>query len=237
MLFFSEKKRIIQRPAYLAAILQGYLPILVVLVNIFVALAVALYKISPILLMALNIAVIYGSTRDGRQGIKAARFVANQLKARGHSVTLIDPLERKIPMLEKRYKEYAPGKAPKTLQVLSGIMKNSDCYVLVSAEYNHSIPPALSNIIDYFLEEYTRKPMAIVTYSNGPFAGVRVGVQLRALAGGVGAVSMPTMFPISKVQDSFDDQGNALDKEYERRFEKFAAELEWYADAFKKARN
>ena len=30
----------------------------------------------------------------------------------------------------------------------------ADAFVVVSGEYNHSIPPALSNLLDYFLEEY-----------------------------------------------------------------------------------
>jgi probable addiction module antidote protein len=35
--------------------------------------------------------------------------------------------------------------------------------VIVSAEYNHSVPPALSNLLDHFLEEYFFKPSAIVS--------------------------------------------------------------------------
>jgi NAD(P)H-dependent FMN reductase len=35
---------------------------------------------------------------------------------------------------------------------------------VVSGEYNHSIPPALSNLLDYFIEEYLWRPSAIVCY-------------------------------------------------------------------------
>jgi menaquinone-dependent protoporphyrinogen IX oxidase len=38
----------------------------------------------------LNTAVIYGSARKDRQGIKAARFIVRQLEDRGHNVTLVD---------------------------------------------------------------------------------------------------------------------------------------------------
>ncbi len=38
--------------------------------------------------MGLNIPVILGSVRTGRQGIKAARFIMAQLESRGHKPDL-----------------------------------------------------------------------------------------------------------------------------------------------------
>ena len=46
--------------------------------------------------MSLHFVILYGSVREARQGIKAARFIADQLTRRGHAITLVDPLERKI---------------------------------------------------------------------------------------------------------------------------------------------
>ena len=66
--------------------------------------------------MPLNIAVFYGSVRSARQGIKAARFIVSQCRERGHDVTLIDPLQYPLPLLDKMYKEYAPHEAPRVLQ-------------------------------------------------------------------------------------------------------------------------
>ena len=45
-----------------------------------------------------------------------------------------------------------------------------------------------------------------------------------------------SQLPISKVHKTFDDQGNLLDENYERRFSGFLDEFEWYADALKKQR-
>jgi NAD(P)H-dependent FMN reductase len=184
----------------------------------------------------LKVAVIYGSVRSHRQGIKAAKFIAKNLKERGHKATLVDPKEYNLPFLDKMYKEYDKGKAPELLEKLAKIIKNADGYIVVSGEYNHSVPAALKNMIDYFMEEYFYKPSGIVTYSAGPFGGVRVAVHLRAILGEVGTVSIPSMFPISRVQSSFDDEGNAIDKAYNVRVVKFLDEFEWYANALKKAR-
>ena len=63
--------------------------------------------------MALNIVVVYGSVRSERQGIRAARFVEVRLKARGHTVSFVDALEVKLPLLDRMYKEYPKGKRPR----------------------------------------------------------------------------------------------------------------------------
>jgi NAD(P)H-dependent FMN reductase len=186
--------------------------------------------------MGLNAVVIYGSVRSGRQGIKAARFVRKMLEERGHSVTLVDPLESELPLLNKMYKQYPEGEAPEVLETLAEAYRAADAFVVVTGEYNHSIPPALANLLDHFMNEYFWRPAGIVCYSAGPFGGVRAGVHLRVILGEVGMVTIPSMFPVSKVQDAFDDDGNAVDEAYVRRIRKFLDELEWYANALQEAR-
>lgn len=118
---------------------------------------------------AAKTAVIYGSVRGSRQGIRAARFVVNQLTGRGHQVTLVDPAEFALPFLDRMHKEYEPGHAPAAMQAVSEILGDADGFVIVSAEYNHGEPPALKNLLDHFQREYLYKPSGIVTYSAGPF--------------------------------------------------------------------
>ena len=186
--------------------------------------------------MALNIVVIYGSVRTKRQGIKGARFVVNQLEARGHEVTFIDPEVYDLPLLEMMYKVYDEGEAPETLETLATIYRNADAFVFVSGEYNHGIPPALKNLIDHFMNVYFWRPAAIASYSGGPFGGVRAAVHLRSVLAEVGLITIPSAFAMSKVGKSFDEEGNAQDKAYERRIQRFLDELEWYAHALKEAR-
>lgn len=187
--------------------------------------------------MPLSLLVIYGSVRTERQGIKAARFVVSQCEARGHTVTLIDPMVSQLPLLDKMYKEYPKGQAPEVLETLAAQIREADAIVIVSGEYNHSIPPALTNLLDHFLEEYFWKPSAIACYSAGPFGGVRAAMQLRALLAEIGAPSIPTIYAIPSVQDAFDDDGTARDPEkHPKLIGKFLSELEWYANALAKAR-
>lgn len=186
--------------------------------------------------MALKSVVFVGSVRSDRQGIKAVRYVEKSLAARGHELTVVDPVEVQLPLLDRMYKEYEKGKAPAVLERLALLYRGADAFIVVSGEYNHSIPPALSNLLDHFLEEYFFRPSAIVCYSMGAFGGVRAAMQLRALLSELGMPSISSLFPIPKIQDALDSSGVALDKALDRRFNRFATELEWYAEALREAR-
>jgi NAD(P)H-dependent FMN reductase len=186
--------------------------------------------------MGLTIAVLVGSVRSDRQGIKAARFVERSLATRGHQVSVVDPVELNLPILDRMYKEYPAGQAPPALDSLAALYRRSDAFVVVSGEYNHSIPPALSNLLDHFLEEYFFRPSAIVCYSSGAFGGVRAAMQLRAMLCELGMPSISSLFPIPRIQAAFDDQGKPADEATARHFARFASELEWYAEAFRDRR-
>jgi NAD(P)H-dependent FMN reductase len=52
-----------------------------------------------------KIALIVGSVRRDRQGIKVARWMEKKLLRRNHTVFFIDPLELELPLLDRMYKE------------------------------------------------------------------------------------------------------------------------------------
>jgi NAD(P)H-dependent FMN reductase len=186
--------------------------------------------------MKLKLAVFYGSVRTERQGIRAARFIVNTCRARGHGVALIDPLDFALPLLDKMYKEYTPEDAPEVLQRLARLIVPADAYIVVSGEYNHTVPPALSNLLDHFLEEYFWKPSAIVCYSAGSFGGVRAAMTLRCMLAEMGMSSIPSILPIPNVQAAFSEDGTPNDSGWNKRADKFMTELEWYARAMKQER-
>jgi NAD(P)H-dependent FMN reductase len=187
--------------------------------------------------MPLRLVVVYGSVRSARQGIRAARFIVNECRARGHEVALIDPLEYRLPFLDRMYKEYPKGQAPETLERVAALIAPADGIVVVSGEYNHSIPPPLSNLLDHFLEEWFWKPSAIVCYSAGAFGGVRAAMQLRVILGELGMSSIPSIFPVPAVQKALAEDGTPVDPKTRDRVKKFLDELEWYAEALRAHRN
>ena len=186
--------------------------------------------------MTLTVPVILGSVRTDRAGIRAARFLVAQLEARGHTAPLVDPAELKLPLLERMYKEYPKGEAPEPLERLATLFRGADAFVVVSAEYNHSIPPALSNTLDHFLEEYFWRPSAICCYSAGQYGGVRAAMQLRAMLAELGTPSIPSLLPIPRIQKALSEAGEPVEDWLGRVAKKFLDELTWYAEALKAKR-
>jgi hypothetical protein len=62
-----------------------------------------------------RILVFYGSYRSDRMGIRLARFVVERLRRRGDDAELIDAKAINLPMLDRMYKEYPKGEAPRPL--------------------------------------------------------------------------------------------------------------------------
>ena len=185
--------------------------------------------------MLAKIVVIVGSVRSERHGIKVAKWVVRKLKEKGHHVSLVDPMDLNLPLLDKMYKEM--DSPPEKLQKLQKTIKDADGYIPITPEYNHSVSSALKNTLDYFLEEYFFKPSAIISYSVGSFGGVVAGNHLRQIMAEMGAPAIPSQLPISKVHEVFDAEGNLLDDNYQRRFSRFLDEFEWYVAALAKQRD
>ena len=183
--------------------------------------------------LLMKVLVFYGSVRRHRRGIRAARFVVNEMEKRGHEVSLIDAKEYDFGLLDLMYKEYRSHEKPPKMKALADLIEGADGFIVVSGEYNHSIPPALSNMMDHYLEEYFFRPAGIVAYSAGRFSGARVAMQLRAFLAEMGMPTISSLFLISKVQETFDEEGVPVKEGYEKHFVTFAEELEWYMKTLK----
>jgi NAD(P)H-dependent FMN reductase len=184
---------------------------------------------------SLSVAVLLGSVRRDRMGIRAARAVVSELGRRGHDVHLVDPLELQLPLLDRMYKEYPAGEAPETLERLATVYRSVDGFLVVSGEYNHGIPPALKNLLDHFLEEYFWRPSGIVCYSAGGFGGVRAAMQLRMTLAELGMPSISSMLPVPRISESIDEIGVA-NEITERSMNRFLDEFVWHANALAEAR-
>jgi len=186
--------------------------------------------------MSLHIAILYGSMREARNGIRVVRFLDAALRRRGHVTTIVDAAEQHLPLLDRMYKEYERGSAPPVLEGLAELYRKVDAFAIVSGEYNHGIQPGLKNLLDHFLEEYFFRPSAIICYSAGQFGGVRAAMQLRMMLAELGMPSIPSLLPVPRVQAALTGTGEPTDPTFERRCERFFAEFEWYGRALQAAR-
>ena len=112
----------------------------------------------------------------------------------------------------------------------------ADAVVVVSPEYNGSMPGALKNALDYIHGEWYRKPVGIVTVSAGGFGGVQVHYFLQLLFLRLKALPVAGM-PVSNVSRSFSEDGEPMEDRYEKSFAGFIETLEWYTRAINAARD
>jgi len=184
----------------------------------------------------LNLLVFYGSYRETRAGIRLARYVVDQLGARGHAAELIDAKAVGLPMLDKRLSDYAPGTAPAEMVELAGKISTADGFIFICGEYNGGLQPGLKNLVDHYLVEWFRRPVGVISYSAGRMAGARSNAAWHHTLTALGMAVVPAALAVGQITAALDenaeptgDGGAAL----ARGFPNFAAELEWWADAVK----
>lgn len=129
----------------------------------------------------LNIAVVTGSTRPGRNNIAVANWVLeNASKRTDANFELVDIADFNLPVLDEgmpaMYAQYSQEHTKKW----SAAIAKYDGYIFVTAEYNHSITGALKNALDYLNQEFNNKAAGFVGY--GSAGGVRAVEHLRQIA-------------------------------------------------------
>ena len=190
--------------------------------------------------MANRILVFYGSYRVDRMGIRLANFIVTQLIARGDDVELIDAKAVGLPMLDRMYKEYAPGTAPPAMQALAEKIRAADAFVFVTGEYNWGFQPGLKNLTDHFLEEWFWRPAAIASYSAGRIAGARAGLMWHGTFSEMGMVVISSTLTVGPIGEALDAGGLPAGeggKLLAKAFPRFADDLAWWTQAAKAQRS
>jgi len=178
----------------------------------------------------INIAVLLGTSREGRESIKAAKWVADQFAKRGDmEVTFVDPAELNLPHDgdEERDAHF------------SEITAKADAFYVVTPEYNHSFPGSLKRMLDSEYDNYFHKVIGTAGVSSGQWGGVRVCEALIPVYHRLGlTIIMPELY-FPNIQKLFDENGNlAADatERYATNIKKVGDELVWMAKALKAAR-
>ena len=189
--------------------------------------------------MSNRILVLYGSYRSDRMGIRLANFVVDRLRRRGDNVELIDAKAINLPKLDRMYKEYPKGQAPEALEQLAGKIRGADGFVFVTGEYNWGIQPGLKNLTDHFLEEWFWRPVAIVSYSAGRFAGARAAIAWHGTLSEMGMVVISSTIAVGPIGQSLSADGEPIGaggQAVEQTFPRFADDLAWWVEAAKAQR-
>ena len=188
-------------------------------------------------MQSIDIPIVLGSTRIGRQSCKVARFILSRMTGDSRFNTeLLDLGDYNFPIMEQRLSEMKI--VPPGLQSFSDKLELADGLLIVSPEYKGGVPGVLKNALDYLKPGILRrKPVGICTVSSGGFGGVNCLMQLRLTILALGGLPIPDALPVSRVQEVFDEEGQPRDGSRPLNLGHFIDELLFYAKALAEARN
>jgi NAD(P)H-dependent FMN reductase len=126
----------------------------------------------------LRVGIITGTTRPNRKAPDVARWVLDIATKRNDAeYELVDIEDFKLPLLDEPLPpSMGEYQKPHTQRWASKIA-SLDAFVFVTPEYNHGIPAALKNAIDFLFTEWNHKAAGFVSY--GSAGGVRAVEHLR----------------------------------------------------------
>lgn len=173
----------------------------------------------------MNFLIIVGTAREGRKSIHVAETLKDSLEDKGHETDFFDLKEKKIPPVGNRTYKENEEPVPEDIQEFSQKVNETDCIVIVTPEYNHSIPGILKTTLDYLYPEYEDKPFASVSVSGGGFGGVRGLQHLHDIVLELGGFVGPNL-PVSRVGTIYSANGDLQETDFGERIDKFIEKTE-----------
>jgi len=184
-----------------------------------------------------HIQIILGSTREGRNGEKVAKWLASLAAGRTDFTSeILDVKEFNLPFFDSAGSPGTTGVIAPAAQKWSEAVAKGDGYIIVTAEYNHGYPAPLKNALDHLYKDWNDKPVAFVSY-GGAAGGVRATEQLRQVVAELRMADIRESIVIPSVWAAFTPEGEPINKEaLEPNLTKVFAELSKWADALKAMR-
>jgi NAD(P)H-dependent FMN reductase len=128
--------------------------------------------------LMLKIAIIIGSTRPDRNGGAVGNWVfKNAQKRNDAEFELVDIKDFNLPLLDEPVPPSMGQYSKPHTKAWAAKISSFDGFVFVTAEYNHGIPGALKNAIDFLFAEWNNKAAGFVSY--GSAGGARAVEHLR----------------------------------------------------------
>jgi chromate reductase, NAD(P)H dehydrogenase (quinone) len=181
----------------------------------------------------LTILGIAGSLREGSFNRMALR-AAQELVPEGATIETFDI--KGLP----GFSQDDEANPPAQVVELKLKIKSADAILLVTPEYNYSVPGVLKNAIDWASRPYgdsawTKKPVAIMGASVGTLGTARAQYHLRQIFVFLNmyAVNQPEVM-ISAAHKRFDEQGNLADETTKKLIGQLLEELVGLAKQLKK---
>jgi NAD(P)H-dependent FMN reductase len=151
----------------------------------------------------INIAIIIGSTRPGRVGESVGKWVQQLAQKRSDArFELVDIKDFNLPLLDEPVPPSMGQYSKEHTKRWAAKIATFDAFVFVTAEYNHGIPGALKNAIDFLFAEWNNKAAGFVGY--GSAGGARAVESLRLVMAEVQIATVRNQVMLS-LRDDFEN--------------------------------
>jgi NAD(P)H-dependent FMN reductase len=162
---------------------------------------------------ALKILVIPGSLRTGSLNAKLAAVIAHEIAQAGAEVTRISLADFSLPIYDGDLQ--AKSGVPKNAVNLKRMMAAHHGVVIVTPEYNSSVPALIKNTVDWVTrvqdlhevrgQVFRERPFAIAAASESRLGGARALAALRLILSACQATVIPSQLALSFATDAYDD--------------------------------
>jgi chromate reductase, NAD(P)H dehydrogenase (quinone) len=145
---------------------------------------------------------ISGSLREGSYNTQLLRAAADLLPP-GTELEIFDGLRGVPPYVQGEQQSAA-------VKRLKRALRDADAVLIATPEYNHSIPGALKNALDWVSRPLAGNPMMgkpalVIGASTGMFGAVWAQAETRKVLGALGARVLDEELPVAKAPDGLDD--------------------------------
>ena len=162
--------------------------------------------------------VVAGSTRTGAFSKQLAQAAAALARTGGHEATFVDLRDFAMPLYDGDL-EAAQG-LPDGAVRLRALAKQHAALLVVTPEYNASLPAVLKNALDWLSRPYDKEPnvsafggavAAVMASSPGALGGMRALVHLRQVLMNLGVLVITEQFALGGASTAFTTDGALVD--------------------------
>ncbi|MEF2072128.1 NADPH-dependent FMN reductase [Consotaella aegiceratis] len=169
--------------------------------------------------MSARILVLPGSNRLDSNSRKLAAEAARLLSLTEATITFVNLSDYPLPIYDGDLDEH--GTLPENAALLAHRIAAQDGLLVVSPEYNASMPALLKNVLDWVsrvrkvhgrpVQPFARLVVGLASTSSGPYGGMRALAALRPVMMTLGAEVLTTQCMVANAREGFDDAGRLVD--------------------------
>jgi NAD(P)H-dependent FMN reductase len=153
-----------------------------------------------------KLTIVVCSTRPGRIGPVVGKWFFGAVREHGKfDAQLVDLKELELPLLDEpehpRLRKYQHEHTRRW----SAIVDAADAFAFVTPEYDYTAPATLVNALQCLAHEWAYKPAGLVSYSAGPFGGVRAQQSIKPLISNMRMMPLPEAVAFGSVMKHVKD--------------------------------